>query len=87
MTELYSLGETEMSALEKIKPLIPSFSEWAKCFVQPFPLSDIGLMDFKSAYDPPSVNHSSEQPSVCISQLRDIEENVWSPRFGLKGWF
>ena len=87
MTELYSLGETEVSALEKIKPLIPTFSEWARRFMQPFPLPDLGLMDYKSALDPPSVNESLEQPSVCISQLRDIEENVWSPRFGLKGVF
>ena len=87
LTELYSLGETEVSALEKIKPLIPTFSEWAKCYVQPSPLPDLGLMDYRSSLDPPFVGQSPEQPSVCISQLRDIEENVWSPRFGLKGLY
>ena len=29
--------------------------------------------------------YSAERTDVIITQLADIEENVWSPRFGIKG--
>lgn len=81
LDDLYSLGQTENWALEKIKEHIPLLCEWAKKFVAPFPRPDFGTMDFKTPDNP----QDAEQPSVCVSALKDIEENIWSPRFGLKG--
>ncbi|CAH3161793.1 unnamed protein product [Porites lobata] len=81
LDDLYSLGQTENWALEKFKEHIPLLCDWAKRFVAPFPHPDFGTMDFKTSDNP----HDSEQPSVCVSALKDIEENIWSPRFGLKG--
>ena len=81
LDDLYSLGQTENWALEKFKEHIPLLCDWAKRFVAPFPHADFGTMDFKTSDNP----HDSEQPSVCVSALKDIEENIWSPRFGLKG--
>lgn len=81
LDDLYSLGQTENWALEKFKEHIPLLCDWAKRFVAPFPHPDFGTMDFKTSDNP----DDSEQPSVCVSALKDIEENIWSPRFGLKG--
>lgn len=81
LDHLYSLGQTENWALEKVKEHIPLLCDWAKNFVAPFPHPDQGTMEFKT----PEYQHVTEQPSVCISSLRDIEENIWSPRYGLKG--
>ena len=81
LDHLYSLGQTENWALEKVKEHIPLLCDWAENFVAPFPHPDQGTMDFKT----PEYQHVTEQPSVCISSLRDIEENIWSPRYGLKG--
>lgn len=81
LDDLYSLGQTEYWALEKLKENIPLLCDWAKRFVAPSPHPDFGTMDFKTSDNP----HDSEQPSVCVSALKDIEENIWSPRFGLKG--
>jgi DNA replication ATP-dependent helicase Dna2 len=73
---------SEVTALDKINESIPAFSDWSKRYVMSFPDPDVSLMDYKTASDD---TNSSEQPSVCVSALKDIEENVWSPRFGLKG--
>lgn len=67
--------------MDKINPFIPEFSKWAKRYVNSLPDPDLGIMDYKTVTGP----ETSEQPSVCIAKLKDIEENVWSPRFGLKG--
>ena len=83
MDDFYSLGQTESWALEKLKEHIPLLCDWAKKFVVPFPQPDLGAMDFKT----PEFPHQTEQPSVCVSALKDIEENIWSPRYGLKGWY
>ncbi|XP_078361987.1 DNA replication ATP-dependent helicase/nuclease DNA2-like isoform X2 [Oculina patagonica] len=81
LDDLYSLGQTENWAMEKLKENIPLLCDWAKKFVAPFPHPDFGAMDFKT----PEYPQHAEQPSVCVSALKDIEENIWSPRFGLKG--
>lgn len=81
LDDLYSLGQTETWAMEKLKEHIPLLCDWAKKFVTPFPHPDFGAMDFKT----PEYPKDTEQPSVCVSALKDIEENIWSPRFGLKG--
>jgi len=67
--------------LDKISAIIPEFTKWAKRYVNSLPKPDLGIMDYKTVSGP----ETSEKPSVCISELKDIEENVWSPRFGLKG--
>ena len=81
LNDLYSLGETEVTALDKIQEHIPLLSNWAKRFITQTPHPDLGVIDFKTT----DSLHSDDQPSVCIAALRDIEENIWSPRFGLKG--
>lgn len=81
LDDLYSLGQTENWAMEKLKEHIPLLCDWAKKFVAPFPHPDVGTMDFKT----PEYPQEAEQPTVCVSTLKDIEENIWSPRFGLKG--
>lgn len=81
LDDFYSLGQTESWALEKLKEHIPHLCDWAKKFVVPFPQPDLGAMDFKT----PAYPHETEQPSICVSALKDIEENIWSPRYGLKG--
>ena len=32
-----------------------------------------------------STLHAGGATSVCVSEVVDIEENIWAPRFGLKG--
>ena len=81
LNDLYSLGKTESWALEKVNEYIPQFSDWARKFVVPFPHPDLGIMDFKT----PEYPQSKVEPSVSVSGLKDIEENIWAPRFGLKG--
>ena len=81
LDDLYCLGQTENWALEKLKENIPLLCDWAKKFVLPIPHPDFGTLDYKTPDNP----QNAEQPSVCVSALKDIEENIWSPRFGLKG--
>lgn len=68
--------------MDKITSILPEFSKWAKQYMHSTPEPDLGVMDYKTASE---TADTQEKPSVCIAELKDIEENVWSPRFGLKG--
>ena len=83
LTELYGLGISEDEVLTKVSEYMPFLAEWgAKYFsAEPHPIH--GVIDFKDGRVSQSMGDS--QVALCVSQVLDIEECVWSPKFGLKG--
>ena len=83
LTELYGLGITEDEVLTKVSEFTPFLVEWGtKYFVaKPHPIH--GVIDFKEGGVSKSMDNS--RAALCVSQVLDIEECVWSPKFGLKG--
>ncbi|RDD47872.1 DNA replication ATP-dependent helicase/nuclease DNA2 [Trichoplax sp. H2] len=75
LRDMYRLGCNEQSVSEIMQEQISSIEQWASRYVRDVPHHELGRTDFQSEQD----------TSVCISQLYDIEENIWSPRYGLKG--
>ncbi|XP_074522207.1 DNA replication ATP-dependent helicase/nuclease DNA2 [Halichoeres trimaculatus] len=81
--DMYSLGVCQEEMKQELLGYLPSLEHWAK--------------DYLSSETPKAINikiptsgraQSKDQGSataVTVSELADIEENVWSPRFGLKG--
>ena len=84
MTELYGLGITEDDILSKVEEQAAALAEWAQKFVRDEPHPIHGIINFKDGATQKS--NASDNVSVCVSKVVDIEECVWSPKFGLKGW-
>ncbi|XP_073321000.1 DNA replication ATP-dependent helicase/nuclease DNA2 [Pagrus major] len=80
--DMYSLGVTQEEMKQELHDYLPSLEHWAK--------------EYLSSPTPKAISlkiPNSRAPSRCqdsatvvtVTELADIEENVWSPRFGLKG--
>ena len=83
LAELYGLGISEDEVLARVSEYKPFLAEWGTKYfnAQPHPIH--GVIDFKDGGVSKSAGDS--HVAVCVSQVMDIEECVWSPKFGLKG--
>jgi DNA replication ATP-dependent helicase Dna2 len=73
---LYSIGGNEREALEKLIDSIPTILGWLHQFCCPLPLLGSSGVEFSRT--------EGNQP-LSIPEVVDIEEMVWSPKYGLKG--
>ncbi|XP_054892940.1 DNA replication ATP-dependent helicase/nuclease DNA2 isoform X3 [Poeciliopsis prolifica] len=73
--DMYALGVSQEEMQQELHDYLPSLEHWANeylCSSTPKPIS--------------SKIRCQAPPAVfTLTELADIEENVWSPRFGLKG--
>ncbi|XP_038150568.1 DNA replication ATP-dependent helicase/nuclease DNA2 [Cyprinodon tularosa] len=81
--DMYTLGVSQEEMKQELHEYLPSLEHWANeylCSSTPKPIS-------------PKIPNSSRgsrrslapAAAFTLSELADIEENIWSPRFGLKG--
>ncbi|XP_037549479.1 DNA replication ATP-dependent helicase/nuclease DNA2 [Nematolebias whitei] len=81
--EMYTLGVSQEEMTQEVNEYLPSLEHWANeylCSSTPKPISL-------------KIPSNSRAPTRCqdstavftMAELADIEENIWSPRFGLKG--
>uniref|UniRef100_A0A671YLP7 DNA replication ATP-dependent helicase/nuclease n=1 Tax=Sparus aurata TaxID=8175 RepID=A0A671YLP7_SPAAU len=74
----YSLGVSQEEMKQELHDYLPSLEHWAKEYLSSTTPKAISLkMSPSRGQDSAAV--------VMVTELADIEENVWSPRFGLKG--
>lgn len=77
--DLYAIGEKSQEVVTaKLKEQLPLIQAWARKYMRETPLPT-------SRLSTPLVSSSSNMESVCVSKVLDIEENIWSPTFGMKG--
>jgi hypothetical protein len=67
----YALGLKEDIVLDEIKIYIPQIISWGEKHIHK------GLYTFGEK--------SRKEGDLSVIGVKDIEENVWSPRFGIKG--
>ncbi|KAF9923605.1 Tripartite DNA replication factor [Linnemannia zychae] len=79
INDLCLVNETKESAREAFSQWISPCQEWARRYLRPTPCNEGTMEGMMSRSD------CNESNLVCISKLLDIEENIWSPMFGLKG--
>ncbi|XP_034385404.1 DNA replication ATP-dependent helicase/nuclease DNA2 [Cyclopterus lumpus] len=72
--DMYSLGVSQEEMKQELHDYLPALEHWAKEYLSSTTPKGISL---KICQDSTTV--------VTVAELADIEENVWSPRFGLKG--
>ncbi|XP_036411425.1 DNA replication ATP-dependent helicase/nuclease DNA2 [Megalops cyprinoides] len=82
--EMYSLGLTQADMRQEIQEYLPSVSDWANSYLS----GSLQAGKKQMALTLPSEGSIRKQDTACsvtVTDFVDIEENIWSPRFGLKG--
>ncbi|KAF7247212.1 DNA replication ATP-dependent helicase/nuclease DNA2, partial [Varanus komodoensis] len=80
LKQLYQLNLNENDIMQDIEEYLPSFIKWAENFMSKFNHSSQPNMQLKLPRD---IDYSS--CTVKVTEILDVEENIWCPRFGLKG--
>ncbi|XP_015269363.1 PREDICTED: DNA replication ATP-dependent helicase/nuclease DNA2 [Gekko japonicus] len=81
LQEIYQLNLKQSDIIQEIEEYFPSFIKWAEEFMYKQHQPNQRSMQLKRPRD-------NEEDSVCsvrVTEILDVEENIWCPRFGLKG--
>ncbi|ONM14575.1 DNA replication ATP-dependent helicase/nuclease JHS1 isoform X2 [Zea mays] len=70
---LYACGVNESNMYSTLIEAIPKMLNWFKCFLKGSKCSDV---DF---------GHNEVRKTVGVTEVMDIEEMAWAPRYGMKG--
>ncbi|XP_069397645.1 DNA replication ATP-dependent helicase/nuclease DNA2 isoform X3 [Delphinus delphis] len=82
LKEMYRLNLNQDEIKQEVEEYLPSFSKWAGDFMHKHTSTDFPQMQLSLPSD------GSDGNSTCnieVINSLDIEESIWSPRFGLKG--
>ncbi|MEE6488178.1 hypothetical protein FKM82_015150 [Ascaphus truei] len=81
LKEMYQLNLNLADIMQEVQEYLPSFSKWASDFMTPSrPIQHRVTLKLPSDGD-----REDGACAIEVSEFLDIEENIWSPRFGLKG--
>ncbi|XP_037256405.1 DNA replication ATP-dependent helicase/nuclease DNA2 isoform X1 [Falco biarmicus] len=80
LKEMYHLNLKQREIMQEVEEYLPSFFKWADDFMYN-PANQIKMQLKLSSGEKPEDSSSK----IEIVGIVDIEENIWSPRFGLKG--
>ncbi|KAM8774369.1 DNA replication ATP-dependent helicase/nuclease DNA2 [Rhynchonycteris naso] len=82
LKEMYRLNLKQDEVKQEVEEYLPSFSKWAADFMHKYTSADYPQMQLSL----PSDGHNSNATcKIEVVKSLDIEESIWSPRFGLKG--
>jgi len=79
LQDLYAAGMTEESARAEVLKELPHLQEWAKRFLLLQPQKNGEIKNGGP------INVGPHHYQLAVNKVLDIEENVWSPKFGIKG--
>nr|XP_044993688.1 DNA replication ATP-dependent helicase/nuclease DNA2 isoform X1 [Jaculus jaculus] len=82
LKEMYRLGLSEDGLRQEVEEYLPSLSKWAAKFMHKSSATDFPVMRLSLPSDD---NKSDPTCTIEVVKSLDIEESIWSPRFGLKG--
>ena len=73
--EIFSSEKDENFIKEKVIETLKNFPKWCQLYIRKYPAIHAYVQD----------QHSNGPSTICISKILDLEENIWSAMFGLKG--
>ncbi|XP_035307113.1 DNA replication ATP-dependent helicase/nuclease DNA2 [Cricetulus griseus] len=82
LKEMYRLNLSPDEMKCEVEEYLPSFSKWAEDFMRKGPPTEFPQMQLSLPSDGSNRNSSC---NIEVIKSLDIEESIWSPRFGLKG--
>ncbi|KAF3939552.1 hypothetical protein ABW19_dt0210524 [Dactylella cylindrospora] len=74
LQNLYAVRITPNMATDHLRTKLPPVQEWAKRFVSAQPKKGAVI-----------VGHRAPDTGMAIRKVLDVEEHIWSPKYGLKG--
>ncbi|KAJ2744108.1 DNA replication endonuclease-helicase Dna2, partial [Coemansia sp. BCRC 34301] len=80
IASLWECQIDETTMRQQISECVPIYQEWAKTYMHHTPARGSTYTTHRS-----SSSGGEPAPLVAVSKIIDMEENVWSPKFGLKG--
>ncbi|XP_011607896.1 DNA replication ATP-dependent helicase/nuclease DNA2 [Takifugu rubripes] len=83
LPDMYCLGVSQEEMKQELDVYLPSLEHWAKDYLNPTSPKAVSLKIPCNSRPPGKSQDATAM--VRFTELVDIEENVWSPRFGLKG--
>ncbi|KAM5323903.1 DNA replication ATP-dependent helicase/nuclease DNA2 [Glossophaga mutica] len=81
LKEMYRLNLNQDEVKQEVEEYLPSFSKWAGDFMRNYNSTDFPQMQLSL----PSDGNNNATCNIEVIKSLDIEESIWSPRFGLKG--
>ncbi|XP_043912886.1 DNA replication ATP-dependent helicase/nuclease DNA2 [Protopterus annectens] len=84
LKEIYSLKLNPAEVMQEVDDYLPSLLNWARNFLASSPQATSPQLNLTLPSDG-NLNKTEKACSVTVTDFVDIEENIWSPRFGLKG--
>ncbi|XP_036779871.2 DNA replication ATP-dependent helicase/nuclease DNA2 isoform X3 [Manis pentadactyla] len=82
LKEMYRLNLNQDEIKREVEEYLPSFSKWAGDFMHKYNSANFPQMQLSLPSDNSNNNLAC---NIEIINSLDIEESIWSPRFGLKG--
>ncbi|XP_059968935.1 DNA replication ATP-dependent helicase/nuclease DNA2 isoform X2 [Mesoplodon densirostris] len=82
LKEMYRLNLNQDEIKQEVEEYLPSFSKWAGDFMHKHTSTDFPQMQLSL---PSDGNNGNSTCNIQVINSLDIEESIWSPRFGLKG--
>uniref|UniRef100_A0A667J4J3 DNA replication ATP-dependent helicase/nuclease DNA2 n=1 Tax=Lynx canadensis TaxID=61383 RepID=A0A667J4J3_LYNCA len=82
LKEMYRLNLNQDEIKQEVEEYLPSFSKWAGDFMHKYISTDFPQMQLSL---PSDGSNSNSTCNIEVINSLDIEESIWSPRFGLKG--
>ncbi|KAJ3592791.1 hypothetical protein NHX12_005130 [Muraenolepis orangiensis] len=82
---MYTLGVTQEEMKQELQDYLPSLQGWANDYLHPSKPKPINLKLPSHSRGAASRGWQPPPPVYAVAELADIEENIWSTRFGLKG--
>uniref|UniRef100_A0A671EGD4 DNA replication ATP-dependent helicase/nuclease n=1 Tax=Rhinolophus ferrumequinum TaxID=59479 RepID=A0A671EGD4_RHIFE len=82
LKEMYRLNLNQDEVKQEVEEYLPSFSKWAGDFMHKYTSTDFPQMQLSLPSD------GGDNNATCnmeVIKSLDVEESIWSPRFGLKG--
>ncbi|OLL26694.1 DNA replication ATP-dependent helicase/nuclease dna2 [Neolecta irregularis DAH-3] len=75
--QLYILGLNPEAVKDELYEKMRLLQRWANKFVKAEPGHMASIVEHRG--------ESQSKPTMCINKILDIEEHIWSPKYGLKG--
>ncbi|XP_058242748.1 DNA replication ATP-dependent helicase/nuclease DNA2 isoform X2 [Hemibagrus wyckioides] len=82
--QMYSLKLTQADLKQELEEYLPAISEWAKDYLHTSHQTRQKQLTLRLPNDG-ALSRQDSDCSITVTDFVDIEENIWSPRFGLKG--
>ncbi|XP_076831088.1 DNA replication ATP-dependent helicase/nuclease DNA2 [Brachyhypopomus gauderio] len=82
--QMYSLKLTEADMKQEVEEYLPALAEWAKDYLHTSPQAGRKQLSLTLPGDG-ALSSNESLCTVTVTDFVDIEENIWCPRFGMKG--